>query len=356
MRVMITGVCGFVGATLATSLLKFRENLEVVGIDNLLRPGSELNRRKLQDFGLRFFHADIRNPSDIDDLPRADLIIDAAANPSVLAGLTGGSGARQLYEHNCYGTVNLLEYCRRHKSCFVMLSTSRVYSIPELCNLPLSISHNRFIPKPDAFQVPGFSELGILENFSTRPPISLYGATKLASETLAIEYGMTFDFPVWINRCGVLAGAGQFGRPDQGIFSYWINSWQKRLPLKYIGFAGKGLQVRDVMHPVDLVPIILSQLEHPQYQSRTPINISGGVSSSISLAELSLWCENRFGPHQVTAEPNERKFDIPWIVLDNSTAIKTWGWSPNLTKEEIFEEIALHAEMNPNWMNVSSAT
>ena len=49
--------------------------------------------------------------------------------------------------------------------------------------------------------------------------MSLYGATKLASEQLALEYGSTYGFPVWINRCGVLAGAGQFGRADQGIFA-----------------------------------------------------------------------------------------------------------------------------------------
>ena len=42
-------------------------------------------------------------------------------------------------------------------------------------------------------------------------------------ETLALEYGEAFGLPVLINRCGVLAGAGQFGRTDQGIFAYWIN-------------------------------------------------------------------------------------------------------------------------------------
>ena len=49
-------------------------------------------------------------------------------------------------------------------------------------------------------------------------------STKLAAETLALEYGEVFDFPAWVNRCGVLAGAGQFGTPDQGIFSYWIHA------------------------------------------------------------------------------------------------------------------------------------
>ena len=36
------------------------------------------------------------------------------------------------------------------------------------------------------------------ESFPTSPPVSLYGATKLASETLALEYGDAFEFPVWV--------------------------------------------------------------------------------------------------------------------------------------------------------------
>jgi len=99
-------------------------------------------------------------------------------------------------------------------------------------------------------------------DFSTLAPISLYGATKLASEALALEYGATFSLPVFINRCGVLAGAGQFGRADQGIFAYWINAWLRQRPLKYIGFGGNGYQVRDCLHPRDLLPALAQQLAH----------------------------------------------------------------------------------------------
>ena len=66
---------------------------------------------------------------------------------------------------------------------------------------------------------------GVAETFSTDPPLSLYGTTKRASEHLTLEYAEAFDMPVWVNRCGVLAGGGQFGRADQGVFSYWIHRW-----------------------------------------------------------------------------------------------------------------------------------
>jgi maleate isomerase len=81
---------------------------------------------------------------------------------------------------------------------------------------------------------------------------------------LALEYGETFGFPVWIDRCGVLAGAGQFGQPAQGIFAWWIHRWVQRKPLKYIGFEGRGLQVRDCLHPADLAALLAHQLADAQ--------------------------------------------------------------------------------------------
>jgi len=45
-------------------------------------------------------------------------------------------------------------------------------------------------------------------------------------------------FPVWITRCGVLTGAGQFGTAAQGIFAYWVNAHLRRRPLRYIQSNG----------------------------------------------------------------------------------------------------------------------
>src|SRR5262249_28317563 len=136
-----------------------------------------------------------------------------------------------------------------------------------LSSLPLKIEKDAFVLDAAGALPAGVSASGVTEAFSTEPPLSLYGATKRASEQLALEYASAFDFPVWIDRCGVLAGAGQFARPDQGIFSYWIHSWAARRPLKYIGFG--GLQVRDVMHPKDLVPLIARQVDATEYTDHT---------------------------------------------------------------------------------------
>src|SRR5271156_5213727 len=127
MRILLSGACGFVGNTLARALLE--SGHQVFGFDNFIRPGSEANRLELKKLGLKLFHADLRLASDFEALPACDFVIDAAANPSVLAGVDGRTSSRQLAEHNLTGTVNLLEYCKQHRAGFILFSTSRVYSI-----------------------------------------------------------------------------------------------------------------------------------------------------------------------------------------------------------------------------------
>jgi CDP-paratose 2-epimerase len=352
MKILISGICGFVGSSLAATWLDADPGIAIVGIDNFIRQGSEHNREALKRRGVMLHHGDIRSASDFETLPPVDWVIDAAANPSVLAGTDGQVSSRQLIEHNLQGTVNLLEYCKRHGAGFTLISTSRVYSIPPLSSLPVVQVDNTFRLRTDEALPVGVSIEGVSEEFSTASPISLYGSTKLASEILALEYGETFDFPVWINRCGVLAGAGQFGKADQGIFTYWINAYLRHRPLTYIGFGGKGYQVRDCLHPRDLISLFRKQIAAQGAVARI-INLGGGKNNSMSLAELSAWCESRFGVHTVTNVPQDRRFDIPWLIMDSSRARALWGWEPETPLSAILDEIARHAEANPNWLELS---
>ena len=348
--VLITGACGFVGSTLAAGLKEGWPDWEIVGLDNLVRAGSEMNRAVLRQRGIRFFHGDVRSPSDLEALPRCDWILDAAANPAVLAGVDGKTSSRQLIEHNLIGTVNVLEQARRWRSGLLLLSTSRVYSIRELAGIPVAVKGNRFTPAPAAAKITGFSARGVAENFPSEPPLSLYGSSKRASEILACEYAATFDLPVFINRCGVLAGAGQFGRIDQGIFSFWIHAWCSNRPLKYIGFKGTGHQVRDCLHPRDLVPLVAQQMSKPDPKKPRIVNVGGGLKQSASLRQLSEWCGKRFGRRIIAGEKRTRPFDVPWLVLDSSVAHRAWAWKPETSLAAVWAEIAEHAAKNPRWL------
>jgi CDP-paratose 2-epimerase len=350
MKVLITGICGFVGSSLAECLLERRENLSVCGIDNLMRPGSEANRARLRKLGVTFVHGDIRATSDFETMPAADWVIDAAANPSVLAGVQGGFSSRQLFEHNLGSLVNVLEYCKTRRAGLVLLSSSRVYSISALCALPLKIDGNAFRLDDSVQLPPGVSREGIGPDFSTSPPISLYGSTKLASEIIALEYGNVFDFPVWINRCGVLAGPGQFGTPDQGIFAYWINAHLRRRGLRYIGFDGTGKQVRDALHPRDLAALLDAQTHAEYSDGQRVYTVGGGSANARSLAELTAWCDARFGTHVPLPDVRPRTYDIPWVVMDNAHAERDFAWRVEVPIEGLLNEIACHAERNPDWL------
>lgn len=353
MKILITGICGFVGSTIANTIVERGLPWKIAGIDNLIRRGSESNLTSLNRRGIQVHHGDLRCQSDIDALPDFDFLIDAAANPSVLAGADGKTSSRQLMEHNLCGTINLLERCKACQAGFILLSTSRVYSIPPLANLPVIAHDGAYHLQPNIPLPNGISQSGISESFSTGSPISLYGASKLASESIALEYGATFDFPVWINRSGVLAGAGQFGRPDQGIYAYWLNAHLRKKPLKYIGFDGQGHQVRDCLHPRDLVELIEKQVAEPKQTSKPRLsNVSGGIASAKSLSQLTAWCNERFGKHKIERDPTPRAFDVPWIVLDAQQAKHHWGWHPQTTTHEILSEIATHAEQNQSWLEI----
>jgi CDP-paratose 2-epimerase len=354
-KILISGVCGFVGSTLAHGLLDNVASRQIIGLDNLSRAGSPLNLDALRQRGIKFCHGDVRCPSDLEAIGEIDWIVDAAANPNVLAGVDGSTTSRQVMEQNLYGTVNLLELAKKHKAGFTLLSTSRVYSVRALSEIPVVVEESAFAPDLAVPLPQGVSEHGIAENFSTASPVSLYGASKTAAEAVALEYGDAFDFPVWINRCGVLAGAGQFGHAGQGIFSFWINAYLRRRPLRYIGFDGAGHQSRDCFHPRDLLPLLEKQFAANASDKPRIVNLGGGPRNSMSLAQLSRWCEARFGPHQIAADTAPRAFDVPWLVLDSRLAEKAWGWRATMHLETILEEIAQHAEAHPNWLEISSA-
>lgn len=352
-RILITGICGFAGSALAECLLERVPGLQLAGMDNLMRPGAETNRARMEKLGIEFIHGDLRNASDVAAWPACDWVIDAAANPSVLAGLGGQGSSRRLFEHNLAALGNVLEYCREHKAGLALLSSSRVYSIPALCQIPLTVRDRCFVLDEAAALPQGLTAAGIGSEFSTAAPVSLYGATKLASEILALEYGQAFDFPVWITRCGVLAGAGQFGTPAQGIFAFWVNAHLRKRPLKYIGFDGTGQQARDAFHPRDLAALLLAQMRTARKDGTRIYTAGGGPENTMSLAQLTAWCDDRFAPHAPGVDPQPRMYDIPWVAMDNTAATRDFGWRIEMPLPEILEGIAQHAIEHPNWLEVS---
>ncbi len=346
MRILITGGAGFVGASLAQSFRTDFPNSEIIAFDNLRRRGSELNLGMFKRQNITFVHGDIRSINDLADLEGSfDIMIEASAEPSVHAGVSGSPA--YLLESNLVGTLNCLAFARDRVDSMIFLSTSRVYSLEPLQSLILSETATRFVPSEQ--DLVGFSNHGIAESFSTVGPRSLYGASKLASEIIAQEYADTYGKNIIINRCGVLAGPGQFGKVDQGVVALWVASHTYDLGLTYTGFGGTGKQVRDLLHPKDLYRLILKQLlESKKEVTRGQIyNVGGGINNSISLLELTQLCQKTAGRMvSISSRAGTARVDIPYYVSDFRKAEAAFDWQPQIKPEQIILEI--HDWLNAN--------
>ena len=85
-QILITGGAGFVGSNLAVSLAARHPDWEVTALDNLYRKGSALNLPRLEEVGVEFVKGDVREPSDLNALPRFDAIVEGIrAKRSTLA-------------------------------------------------------------------------------------------------------------------------------------------------------------------------------------------------------------------------------------------------------------------------------
>jgi len=344
-RLLVTGGAGFVGGNLACAFKARYPSLDVVGLDNLRRRGSELNLPRLRRAGVRFVHGDIRNPRDLEAVDRFDALLECSAEPSVLAGY--GAGRGYVIETNLGGTVHCLEASLAHEAAVVFLSTSRVYPIEALNALDFEERETRFELSSDQ-TVAGASEHGIDVDFPLDGARSMYGATKLCSELLIAEYVGAHGLRAVIDRCGVIAGPWQMGRVDQGIAAYWLLRHRFGGALSYLGYAGSGKQVRDLLHCDDLFELLDLQLGSLKRVSGHTFNVGGGTANAVSLRELTDLCRKITGRSvEIGRHTTRRLGDVRIYVTDNSRVTDTLGWRPRRSVQQILEDSDAWISANP---------
>jgi CDP-paratose 2-epimerase len=343
MRVLVTGGCGFVGASVSLALASRNPEWELIAFDNLRRRGSELNLPRLRQAGVDFIHGDIREPHDLLGVSGIDALVECSAEPAVLAGFESPD---YVVSTNLVGAYNCLELARRDNAFYVFLSTSRVYPTAILRGLNLVETETRFELGANQ-NVPGVSPNGISEDFPLSGPRTLYGATKLAGEFLAVEYAEAFGLRTVVNRCGVIAGPWQMGKVDQGVFTHWVLSHYFSRPLRYIGYGGTGKQVRDLLFVDDLVDLIEEQLLRPEEWDGFSGNVGGGPECSLSLLEATNLCRDFTGNEVPIQGVDEvRPGDVPLFISDCHRLFERTAWRPRHSPPEMLEQITAWVKEN----------
>lgn len=344
LKILVAGGAGFVGSTLCIQLKQKYPAYTIIAFDNLKRRGSELNLIDFQKLGIVFIHGDIRNNEDIAAVGSFDVLIEASAEPSVMAGLD--SDPTYVINNNLYGSINCFNACLKNKAKLIFLSTSRVYPIETIEKANFTEQATRF-SFADEQTEPGISRNGISEQLKLDGARSFYGTTKLSSELFIHEYAAFYGLKAAVNRFGVIAGPRQMGKTDQGVVTLWMAKHYWKQSLKYIGYGGTGKQVRDILHVDDLVDLIDLQIHQIEKFEGKIYNVGGGLDNSASLLEMTMICEKITGNKiSIGSETETRPADLRMYITDNSLIEKEIGWKPKRNVEQIFKDIYLWIKNN----------
>jgi CDP-paratose 2-epimerase len=340
-RILVTGSSGLIGSE-AVEYFDGRGHM-VTGVDNNMRrvffgpPGDTLwNLERLKSATRRFTHAslDIRDREAVMTLfreNRFDLIIHCAAQPSHDK---AADIAFLDFDVNALGTVNLLEAARQHcrDAAFVFMSTNKVYGdAPN--EKPLTEMPTRY-DYADPADYNGVDENCRID----RTMHSLFGASKLAADVYAQEYGRYFQMPVGIFRGGCLTGPSHSGVELHGFLSYLL---KVALSGKtYTVFGHKGKQVRDNLHSYDVVRACEEFALNPR--AGEVYNLGGGRANSISILEAISLVETLAGRKKVdwTYSDEARKGDHI-CYISNLDKLKSHypGWSVTRGLDSILDEM-----------------
>jgi CDP-paratose 2-epimerase len=118
-------------------------------------------------------------------------------------------------------------------------------------------------------------------------------------------------------------------KSDQGVVGLWVAAHFYRKPLAYIGFGGKGKQVRDFLHVDDFCELIVDQTRHFELYHGRRWNVGGGLRHSLSLVEATCLCRQITG-NTIYINPRleDRPADVRIYLTDHRSVSAVNGWFP----------------------------
>ena len=233
MKILITGVAGFIGYNLAKKLTK---KYQVVGVDNVNSYYSvKLKKDRIKDLknrNFKFYKLDITQKEKLFSILKKNKITHVV-HLAAQAGVRYSLKFPEKYFHsNLLGTFSILECCKNLKIKNLLLaSTSSVYG-----------------DDPKKFSS---------EKFHSDFPIQFYAATKRSTEIMAHSYSCLYKIPVICMRFFTVYGP--WGRPDMALFKFTKNIIEN----KKIDVFNYGNHSRDFTYIDDIIFMIISLLKKP---------------------------------------------------------------------------------------------
>ena len=338
--VLVTGSSGLIGSE-AVAYYADRGS-EVVGVDNNMRrsffgPDGDTtwNLQRLQATYPDFRHIDhdIRDRQAMNDLiddTRPDLIIHCAAQPS-----HDLAKDRPLddFDINAVGTLNLLESCRKHtpEVPFLFMSTNKVYGdAPN--EVPLVELETRYDYARQEDRE-GIREDCRIDHCTH----SLFGASKVAADIMAQEYGRYFGMPVGVFRGGCLTGSAHSGAELHGFLAYLVRACLEARRYRIFGYKGK--QVRDNIHSYDVMSALDAYARNPR--PGEAYNLGGTRQNAISMLEAIKRVEEMTGKKLDAEYVENNRIGDHICYISNMQKFKGHypEWSITLGLDQILEEM-----------------
>ena len=319
MKILVTGVAGFIGAALTLRLLERGD--EVVGIDNLNDYyDTNLKLARLETIlhyaNFKFIKIDISDKTKIEALfenEKFDNVMHLAAQAGVRYSI---SNPHAYIDSNIVGFLNILEGCRNNKiKHFVYASSSSVYGANT--KMPFSVHDN------------------------VDHPVSLYAASKKTNELMAHTYSHLYGLATTGLRFFTVYGP--WGRPDMSLFKFTQNI----LEGKPIDVFNYGNHRRDFTYIDDIVEGVMRVIDNPAQKnnhwdgncpdpgtSLAPYRIYNiGNNNPVSLLNFIETLEKCLGKEAKKTLLPMQQGDVPDTYADVSDLISDFDYKPDTILE-----------------------
>jgi len=306
-RYFVCGGLGFIGHHVVKRLLKEQPDCEIVIYDNLSSGKLEFLEDVKDDSRLKIIIGDIKDlPKLIDSMKNIDTVWHFASNPNISAAITDPT--IDFYEGTLL-TQNILESMRINGvKKIIYASGSGVYG--------------------DA----GETEMD--ENYSPMIPISTYGASKIAGESLISSYCHMFDIVGRVYRFANVIGSN----PTHGVILAFIEKL-KNNP-KQLEILGNSKQSKSYIYVEDIIDGILatesaSKKQYDYFNIATQDYIEVNEIADIICEEMKL---DNVEYHMTSNETRGWKGDIGVCRFDTNK-IRSYGWGNKFTTREAVRKV-----------------